>query len=151
MLTPGIRSASDAAGDQKRTASASEALKAGADYLVIGRPIIAASDPLEAAKTFMDALEARDPERAAAVCAENVQIELPGGDSQLEGRDGARRLVRIAPAFIRRIREQQIDGTTVILRGLTRAPGHFANYTTWTFETDGQLITHVTFAWRPAN
>ena len=71
--------------------------------------------------------------------------------SQLEGRDGARRLVRIAPAFIRRIREQQIDGTTVILRGLTRAPGHFANYTTWTFETDGQLITHVTFAWRPAN
>jgi limonene-1,2-epoxide hydrolase len=108
-------------------------------------------DPLEAAKTFMDALEARDPDRAAAVCAENVQIELPGGDSQLEGRDGARRLVRIAPAFIRRIREQQIDGTTVILRGLTRAPGHFANYTTWTFETDGQLITHVTFAWRPAN
>jgi hypothetical protein len=49
------------------------------------------------------------------------------------------------------VREQQIDGTTVILRGLTRAPGHFANYTTWTFETDGQLITHVTFAWRPAN
>jgi hypothetical protein len=104
-------------------------------------------DPLEAAKTFMDALEARDPERAA----ENVQIELPGGDPQLEGRDGARRLVRIAPPFIRRIREQQIDGTTVILRGLTRAPGHFANYTTWTFETDGQLITHVTFAWKPAN
>ena len=108
-------------------------------------------DPLEAAKTFMDALEARDPERAAAVCSENVQIELPGGESQLEGRDGARRLVRIAPPFIRRIREQQIDGTTVILRGLTRAPGHFANYTTWTFETDGKLITHVTFAWRPAN
>ena len=108
-------------------------------------------DPLEAAKTFMDALEARDPERAAAVCSENVQIELPGGDPQLEGRDGARRLVRIAPPFIRRIREQQIDGTTVILRGLTRAPGHFANYTTWTFETDGQLITHVSFAWRPAN
>jgi orotidine-5'-phosphate decarboxylase len=50
MLTPGIRSALDAAGDQKRTASASEALQAGADYLVIGRPIIAAPDPLDAAK-----------------------------------------------------------------------------------------------------
>ena len=50
MLTPGIRSASDAAGDQKRTASASQALQAGADYLVIGRPIIAAADPVEAAK-----------------------------------------------------------------------------------------------------
>lgn len=40
LVTPGIRGASDAAGDQRRTASASEALKAGADYLVIGRPII---------------------------------------------------------------------------------------------------------------
>jgi orotidine-5'-phosphate decarboxylase len=50
ILTPGIRGASDAAGDQKRTASASEALQAGADYLVIGRPIIAATDPVEAAK-----------------------------------------------------------------------------------------------------
>src|SRR5439155_986948 len=40
-------------------------------------------------------------------------------------------------------------GAPVVER--TIAPGHFANYTTWTFETDGQLITHVTFAWRPAN
>src|SRR5438552_17457247 len=103
-------------------------------------------EPLEAAKTFMDALEARDPERAAAVCAENVQIELPGGDPQLEGRDGARRLVRIAPAFIRRVREHQIDGPTVILRGLTRAARHFENYTTWTFETADPPITHLTFA-----
>ena len=99
----------------------------------------------------MAALEARDPERAAAVCTENVQIELPGGDSALEGKEGARRLVRSAPPFVRRIREHEIDGNRVILRGLTRAPGHFANYTTWTFETDGELITHVTFAWRPAN
>jgi orotidine-5'-phosphate decarboxylase len=50
MVTPGIRSASDIAGDQKRTASAKEALDNGADYIVIGRPIIAAIDPLEAAK-----------------------------------------------------------------------------------------------------
>ena len=108
-------------------------------------------EPLEAAKTFMDALEARDPERAAAVCADDVQIELPGGERNLEGRDGARQLVRMAPAFVRRIREQQIEGNRVILRGLTRAPGHFTNYTTWTFGTDGELIKYVTFAWRPAN
>ena len=50
MVTPGIRGASDEAGDQKRTASASAALAAGADYLVIGRPIIAAPDPLAAAE-----------------------------------------------------------------------------------------------------
>jgi hypothetical protein len=108
-------------------------------------------EPLDAARTFMEALEARDPERAASVCAEDVQIELPGGDRELQGKDGARQLVRMAPAFVRRIRAQETKGTTVILRGLTRAPGHFANYSTWTFETDGALITHVTFAWSPAN
>ncbi len=107
--------------------------------------------PLEAARAFMVALEANDAEQAASVCAENVVIVLPGGENQLEGRDGARRLVRMAPPFVRLVREEQVEGTVVTLRGLTRAPGHFANYTTWTFETNGELITHVTFAWRPAN
>lgn len=107
--------------------------------------------PLEAAKTFLAALGAKDAERAASVCAEDVTIVLPGGETELEGRDGARRLVRMAPPFVRLIREEQVEGDTVILRGLTRAPGHFANYTTWTFETDGTLITHVSFAWKPAN
>ena len=107
--------------------------------------------PLDAAKTFMAALAANDAERAAAVCAEEVAIELPGGDTQLAGKEGARRLVRMAPPFIRIVREEEVHGNTVILRGLTRSPGHFANYTTWTFETDGTLITHVSFAWRPAN
>lgn len=107
--------------------------------------------PLEAAKTFMEALASGDAERAASVCAEDVVIELPGGETKFEGRDGARRLVRVAPPFIRRIREEEVDGTTVVLRGLTRAPGAFANYTTWTFETNGELITRLTFIWRPAN
>ncbi|MBI3521550.1 MAG: nuclear transport factor 2 family protein [Chloroflexi bacterium] len=107
--------------------------------------------PIEAAKTFMAALEAKDGDRAASVCADEVTIVLPGGETELEGKEGARRLVRMAPPFVRLIREEQVDGTTVILRGLTRAPGHFANYTTWTFETDGSLITHVSFLWKPAN
>jgi ketosteroid isomerase-like protein len=108
-------------------------------------------DPLNAAKTFMAALETNDADRAAAVCAEDVAIELPGGENQLEGREGARRLIRMAPPFVRIVREEEVAGNIVILRGLTRSPGHFANYTTWTFETDGGLIKHVTFAWRPAN
>lgn len=107
--------------------------------------------PLEAAKTFMRALESKDAERAASVCADDVTIVLPGGETELEGKDGARRLIRMAPAFVRLVREEQVEGDMVILRGLTRAPGHFANYTTWTFETDGTLITHVSFAWKPAN
>lgn len=109
------------------------------------------ADPLVAAKEFMAALAANDADKAASVCAEDVAIELPGGDAPLEGREGAKRLIRMAPPFVRIVRDEQVDGSTVILRGLTRSPGHFANYTTWTFETDGELITHVTFAWRPAN
>ena len=50
LVTPGIRGAADSAGDQKRIASPEAALKAGADYLVIGRPIIAAEDPVQAAE-----------------------------------------------------------------------------------------------------
>lgn len=49
IVTPGIRGAADAKGDQARTATPAGAIEAGADYLVIGRPITAAADPAAAA------------------------------------------------------------------------------------------------------
>jgi len=49
LVSPGIRSASAPADDQKRTLSAAAALRLGADHLVIGRPITAAPDPVAAA------------------------------------------------------------------------------------------------------
>lgn len=107
--------------------------------------------PLDAAKEFMSALGNKDPGKAAAVCADGVVIELPGGENELRGKEGARQLMRMAPPFVRTVREETIDGDTVMLRGLTRAPGQFANFTTWTFETENGLITRVTFSWRPAN
>jgi orotidine-5'-phosphate decarboxylase len=54
LVTPGIRPEGSAAGDQRRIMTPSRAIKAGADYLVVGRPIIEAADPKAAA----DAIQA---------------------------------------------------------------------------------------------
>lgn len=48
LVTPGVRPAGGAAGDQRRVATPAQALAAGSDYLVIGRPITAAPDPAAA-------------------------------------------------------------------------------------------------------
>jgi len=53
LITPGIRSEKDQVGDQKRTLSAAEAIKAGATHLVVGRPITAAADPAAAARALL--------------------------------------------------------------------------------------------------
>jgi orotidine-5'-phosphate decarboxylase len=53
LVTPGIRPQGSAVGDQKRIMTPAEAIKAGADRLVIGRPITAAPDPKAAADAII--------------------------------------------------------------------------------------------------
>jgi orotidine-5'-phosphate decarboxylase len=52
LVTPGIRPAGAALGDQKRVATPAEAFARGADYIVVGRPIVAAEDPRAAAEAI---------------------------------------------------------------------------------------------------
>jgi len=58
IVTPGIRKAGPAADDQRRTMSAGDAIRSGADYLVVGRPILAAPDPASAAREMVDEIAA---------------------------------------------------------------------------------------------
>jgi orotidine-5'-phosphate decarboxylase len=57
-LCPGIRPTGASHGDQKRVATPRSAVEAGADYLVVGRPIVEAADPLAAAQSVLDEIAA---------------------------------------------------------------------------------------------
>jgi orotidine-5'-phosphate decarboxylase len=57
VVTPGIRPTTNEPGDQKRVATPAAAIAAGASYLVVGRPITGAPDPLAAAHQILDEME----------------------------------------------------------------------------------------------
>ena len=58
IVTPGIRPAGSAAGDQRRVMTPEDAIRAGSDYLVVGRPINQAADPAAAADAVVAEIEA---------------------------------------------------------------------------------------------
>ena len=57
LVTPGIRPAGSASGDQKRIMTPSRAIAAGADYLVVGRPVMEAADPKAAADAIVSEIQ----------------------------------------------------------------------------------------------
>jgi orotidine-5'-phosphate decarboxylase len=61
LVTPGVRPAGADVGDQKRVATPASAIRDGADYLVVGRPITTAPDPRKAARAIVDEIAAAAP------------------------------------------------------------------------------------------
>ena len=59
IVTPGVRPAGAALGDQKRVATPAQAIADGADHIVVGRPVWAAADPRAAAQAIIAELPAR--------------------------------------------------------------------------------------------
>jgi orotidine-5'-phosphate decarboxylase len=57
IVTPGVRPTGTDHGDQKRVMTPASAVRAGADYLVIGRPIIAAADPIQATRDILEDID----------------------------------------------------------------------------------------------
>ena len=71
-VVPGIRPAAFARDDQSRIATPAEAIRAGADYLVVGRPITEAKDPRAAAKAILE-------EMSSALAGGHDASNQPGG------------------------------------------------------------------------
>jgi orotidine-5'-phosphate decarboxylase len=64
VVTPGVRPAGTRPGDQKRTATPAEALRSGADHIVVGRPVWAAADPRAAAEAILGEIASVTPRPA---------------------------------------------------------------------------------------
>jgi orotidine-5'-phosphate decarboxylase len=71
LVTPGIRSASDEVGDQRRVVTPARAIAAGSSMLVVGRPITKASDPAAAANRVLEEIRSATP--LPPVFAQSIQ------------------------------------------------------------------------------
>jgi hypothetical protein len=106
---------------------------------------------LEVARGFINAVVDRRADAAADLCTEVVEVLLPGADQPLRGKEGVRQMIRMAPQFLQSMRDEEERDGEVRITTLTRAPGVFANYTTWLFVMDGEKIDRLSFELRGAN
>jgi hypothetical protein len=106
---------------------------------------------LDVARGFINAVQDRNGDAAADLCADDVEVLLPGADAPLRGKEGVRQMIRMAPQFVQSMRDEEEQGGEVRITTLTRAPGVFANYTTWRFVLDGERVKRLSFDLRGAN
>lgn len=74
LVTPGVRSAGAAVGDQKRVATPAEAIAGGADYLVIGRQVTRASDPRQACEQILAEIKAPSSLASSALTSSGRRV-----------------------------------------------------------------------------
>jgi len=108
-------------------------------------------DGLDVARGFINAVQEKNANAAAELCAEDVEVLLPGADEPLRGKEGVRNMIRMAPDFLQSMRDEQVIAGEVRITTLTRAPGLFANYTTWRFVTDDGHVKRLSFELKGAN
>ena len=106
---------------------------------------------LDIARDFITAVQQQEPNKAADLCSEDVEVLLPGADQPLRGKEGVRQMIRLAPQFEHSMRDETVKDGEIRITTLTRAPGLFANYTTWRFVMDGELVRHLSFDLKGAN
>lgn len=106
---------------------------------------------LATARAFVKAVQDQKPDAAAELCSDDVEVMLPGADTPLRGKEGVRQMIRMAPQFEHSMRDEEERDGEVRITTLTRAPGVFANYTTWRFMLDGELVKRLSFDLRGAN
>jgi orotidine-5'-phosphate decarboxylase len=75
IVTPGMRAAAVASDDQRRTMSVSDAIRAGADYIVVGRPVLTAPDPAAAAYQIVEEIGAALSFTTASELAEQSRTQ----------------------------------------------------------------------------
>lgn len=106
---------------------------------------------LDTARAFVNAVREQQADTAADLCTDDVEVMLPGADAPLRGKEGVRQMIRLAPQFEHSLRDEaQVDGE-VRITTLTRAPGVFANYTTWRFQMQDDRVKRLSFELRGAN
>lgn len=106
---------------------------------------------LETARAFIEAVQQKQGDTAADLCADDVEVLLPGANAPLRGKDGVRQMIRMAPPLEQSFRSEEEREGEARITTLTRAPGIFANYTTWVFGIDGGLVKSLSFEFRAAN
>ena len=106
---------------------------------------------IEVARGFINAVRDRNADAAAGLCTEMVEVLLPGADVPLRGKEGVRQMIRMAPQFLQSMREEEERDGEVRITTLTRAPGVFANYTTWRFVIVDGRVDRLSFELRGAN